>query len=77
MLAELWKGFPSVFDSIVPQAPAYADASRKGQPVSLVVGRSSPEARRFALLAEEIETLMARAGTEEERDDSRYPNGLL
>ena len=77
VLGELWNGFPAVLDSIVPYARSYARASERGLPVGFLAGRTSPEARRFALLAEEVETLIARAAGEEEADETRPAHELI
>lgn len=77
ILGELWSGFPAVLDNIVPLAEVYATASARGLPVGFLEGRASPEARRFALLADEVEDLMARMSGEEERDHVRPARELL
>lgn len=77
ILGELWSGFPAVLDSIVPFARAYARASERGLPVGFLEGRTSPEARRFTLLAEEVDTLIARSTVQEEADEVRPARELL
>ena len=55
ILGEIWNGFGGVFESIIPRVDTFHEASRKGLPVSFLPGPVSPEARRFELLAAEVE----------------------
>jgi len=67
VLGEAWSGFAGVLDTMVPRAPAFSAASLEGLPLAFVGGRASPEARRFDLLANELEGLM-HGGGERERE---------
>jgi len=60
ILGEIWNGFGGVFESIVPRVDAFHEASRRGLPVSFLPGPVSPEARRFELLAAEVEAQIRR-----------------
>ncbi len=51
----LWGGFEAVLETTVPRAEVFQQASAKGLPLSLLGGPASPEARRFELLAAEVE----------------------
>ncbi len=66
VLSEIWNGFPDALETIVPRVEAFARASALGVPVAFLAGQAgSPEARRFDLLADEIEDRMNRIdGTE-------------
>lgn len=79
VLGEIWSGFSGVLETVVPRVDAFSEASRKGLPVSFLAGAPSPEARRFELLAAELELLMARHGAdgEEETRDERAQRDLL
>lgn len=56
ILGEIWNGFGGVLESIIPRVDTFHEASRRGLPVSFLPGPVSPEARRFELLAAEVET---------------------
>jgi chromosome partitioning protein len=61
VLSEIWNGFPDALETIVPRTEAFARASALGIPVAFLAGHAgSPEARRFDLLADEVETRMNR-----------------
>jgi chromosome partitioning protein len=70
VLLELWNGFGGLLETVIPRATIFLEASRAGLPVGFLGGRPSPEARRFELLAAELEGIIQkRAGTEVERGD--------
>ena len=77
VLSEIWTGFGGVLESIVPRAAVYVEASRRGVPVAFLSGPVSPEARRFSLLAAEIEHQIQRLGFEEARHDEQPERRLL
>jgi chromosome partitioning protein len=56
----LWGGFSGVLETAIPRAEVFASASDKGLPVAFLAGPVSPEARRFELLAAEIDTIVAK-----------------
>lgn len=58
-MVALWTELEGVLDSSIPRAESLARASQLGVPVSYLDGRTPPEARRFAQLAEEIEGIIA------------------
>jgi chromosome partitioning protein len=64
---ELWSGFSGVLETVIPRAEVFGEASAKGLPLSFLAGPPAPEARRFELLAAEIESIAAREGTDEDR----------
>jgi chromosome partitioning protein len=66
VLSEIWNGFPAALETFVPRSDAFARASALGVPVGFLGGDAGgPEARRFDLLADEIEVRMSRLeGTE-------------
>ncbi len=69
VLGEMWSGFPGVLESIVPRGEIYARACERGVPVAFLAGSSSPEARRFDALAQELETIMDRLSGKEAADE--------
>jgi len=61
VLSEIWSGFPDALETVVPRTEAFAMASSMGIPVAFLGGQSGgPEARRFDLLADELEGRMNR-----------------
>ncbi len=61
VLSEIWNGFPDALETIVPRTEAFARASGLGVPVGFLGGEAgAPEARRFDLLADELEGRMNR-----------------
>jgi len=69
----IWSEFGGVFDTFIPRADVFLKASEKGVPVCFLGGLLAPEARRFELLAEEIEQALGLGGMEdgEERESRR------
>jgi len=65
VLVELWNGFGGMLETVIPRSPVFLEASREGLPVGYLGGPIAPEARRFELLAAEVEGIIQkRAGTE-------------
>lgn len=62
VLSEIWS-LDGVLETVIPRVATFAEASRKGLPVAFLPGPVSPEARRFDLLAAEVEHVMARSST--------------
>lgn len=58
VMIELWTGFGSVLETVIPSADVFAVASEEGLPIGYLEGPVAPEARRFDLLAAELETAM-------------------
>jgi chromosome partitioning protein len=78
ILAEMWNGFPGVLETIVPRSPAFATASGSGVPIAFLSGQTNPEARRFEVLADELEARMNRlAGATEPLDEAQPVRQLL
>ncbi len=77
VLGEIWNGFEGVLESSVPRSAAFLRASRRGLPLAFLAGSPSPEARRFDLLAEELEATVARLRDKEEPDAGRPERALL
>lgn len=61
----LWSGFEGVLETVVPRAQVFLDASQRGLPLAFLGGPVSPEARRFEMLASEIEGIVNQEGTDE------------
>lgn len=68
VLVDAWTELTGVFETVIPRADIFAIASQAGVPVGYLGGPPSPEARRFDLLAAEIEALMTRTTDPEPRD---------
>ncbi len=77
VLGEIWNGFPDALETIVPRAEAFARASEMGIPVSFLSGATSHEARRFELLAGELEARMDRIRGMERVDEAKPARQLL
>lgn len=77
VLTNVWRSLPGVLDSIIPRVPDFALASHRGLPVAYLGGAVSPEARRFDLLASELEVLMSRLAAEEVPHEHRAERQLL
>jgi len=77
VLAEIWNGFPDALETIVPRAEVFARASEGGIPVGFLAGPTAPEARRFQLLADELEVRMNRLEGKEKSDEAHPARHLL
>jgi chromosome partitioning protein len=77
ILGEIWNGFGGVLESIVPRVEAFHEASRRGLPVSFLPGPVSPEARRFELLAAEVEALVRKRVPGSMPEEARPQRELL
>jgi chromosome partitioning protein len=65
VLVELWTGFGGLLETVIPRAPVFLEASQAGLPVGYLGGRPAPEARRFELLAAELEGIIQKRGGKE------------
>ncbi len=78
VLSEIWSGFPDALETIVPRTEAFARASALGVPVAFLGGEAgAPEARRFDLLADEIEGRMNRLDGMEKVHEAQPARQLL
>jgi chromosome partitioning protein len=59
VLGAAWSKLGGVLENAIPRSPVFSRASELGVPVGFLAGRTPPEARRFALLATEIESTIA------------------
>lgn len=73
----LWSGFDGVLETMIPRADVFAQASRKGLPLSFLGGPVSPEARRFELLANELENAMSALEGPHGQDETRSERQLF
>jgi chromosome partitioning protein len=73
ILGEMWNGFPGVLETVVPRSEAFAVASGNGVPIAFLSGQTNPEARRFEVLADELEAKMSRLVGEPARIDEAQP----
>jgi chromosome partitioning protein len=78
VLSEIWNGFPDALETVVPRSEAFARASALGVPVGFLGGDAGgPEARRFDLLADEIEGRMSRLDGTEKVHEAQPARQLL
>jgi chromosome partitioning protein len=78
VLSEIWSGFPDALETIVPRTDAFARASALGVPVGFLGGDiGAPEARRFDLLADELEGRMSRLDGMERAHEAQPTRQLL
>jgi chromosome partitioning protein len=78
VLSEIWNGFPDALETVVPRSDAFVRASALGIPVGFLGGDAGgPEARRFGLLADEIEERMARLDGMEKVHEAQPARQLL
>jgi len=77
VLSEMWSGFPSVLETIVPRAEVFARACENGIPVGFFAGPRPPEARRFEILAEELTAKMLDFDQTEKPHDAQPARQLL
>lgn len=77
VMGTVWSELGGVLDTCIPRASIFARASELGLPVSFLAGRTPPEARRFGLLAGEIEALIAAATGEEGDVDETMHRQLI
>jgi chromosome partitioning protein len=78
VLSDVWNGFPDSLETVVPRSEVFARASVLGIPVGFLAGEAgSPEARRFTLLADELEMRMSRAARMERVHEAQPARQLL
>jgi chromosome partitioning protein len=78
VLSEMWNGFPATLETIIPRTEAFARASALGIPVGFLgAGMGESEARRFGLLADELETRMSRLHEMEKVHEAQPARQLL
>ncbi|RLB54570.1 MAG: chromosome partitioning protein [Deltaproteobacteria bacterium] len=58
VLIQSWRDLAGVFETIIPRADVFLEASETGLPLAYLSGPKRPEARRFEMLANEISNLM-------------------
>lgn len=62
VMSAVWGNLGGVLETVVPWSEVYARASKVGLPVAFLGGVVSPEARRFEMLAGELESRIAQLG---------------
>ena len=77
VMMELWTDFAGVMDTVIPRNEIFATASLKGLPVGYLSGPLPPEARRFQVLASEVEALIAELSPQGAQDDVERPERAL
>jgi chromosome partitioning protein len=77
VLREIWSGFSGVLDIAIPRTDAFAQASWEGRPLSYLGGKIRPEARRFNMLATEVEQRIRELAIERGEDDERPQRELV
>ncbi len=76
-LGQVWGSEAHVLETVIPRVAVFSEASRRGVPVSFLPGAAAPEARRFDLLAAELEQGMERITRAEAPADERPQRELL
>lgn len=72
VMSAVWSGFGGVLDTVIPRSEVFTEASEIGIPLSFLGGRTRPEARRFALLSDEIEArINDMTGAEDDQEHRR------
>jgi len=59
VMGAVWSGLAGVLETMIPRADVFAQASQLGLPVAFLAGKPTPEARRFGLLANELDARIA------------------
>jgi chromosome partitioning protein len=78
VLSEVWNGFAATLETVVPRTEAFARASALGIPVGFLgAGAGESEARRFDLLADELEARMNRLHGRERVHEAQPARQLL
>lgn len=77
VMAEVWSGFDCVFDTTIPRAEVFGSASLRGVPLGFLPGSLSPEARRFGVLAAEVEATIESLSERSPADVERPQRALL
>ncbi len=71
VLGTAWSHLAGVLENAIPRSSVFARASELGLPVGFLAGRTPPEARRFELLASEVERVIADSGAAGEADEKQ------
>jgi chromosome partitioning protein len=72
VMGTVWGGFGGVLETTIPRSDVFAEASELGIPVGFMGGRRPPDARRFGMLAEEVESRILEAdGGHDEQEHRR------
>jgi chromosome partitioning protein len=77
LVGEIWNDFPATFETMVPRTELFAKASAQGVPVGFLGGAASAEARRFQLVADEVEARMDQLQGKEVGHEDLPPRRLL
>jgi chromosome partitioning protein len=77
VMSTVWSEIDGVLETVIPRADVFAEASELGLPVAFLSGRTPPEARRFDLLASELEAAMADLSDAEGGFDEKPQRELL
>lgn len=77
VMSAVWSGFATVFDTCIPRAEVFARASERGLPVGFLSRKPVPDARRFAVLANEIELTIASLNEPSGAADETTPRQLV
>ncbi len=77
VMGTVWSELSGVLDTCIPRAEVFSRASELGLPVSFLAGRNPPEARRFALLAGEVEGLIEELTGERGESDEAHHRQLV
>jgi chromosome partitioning protein len=59
VMHSVWSQLETVLDTYIPRSQVFGEASVAGLPLSFLGGRTRPEAKRFDVLAAEVEALIS------------------
>jgi chromosome partitioning protein len=62
VMEQVWSGFGGVLETMIPRAEVFLNASQLGLPLAFLGGPLGPEARRFDMLATELEAVADQLG---------------
>lgn len=72
VMSSVWSGFGGVMETVIPRSDVFTKASEIGIPLSFLGGSIRPEARRFTLLSDEVETRINQmTGVEDDHEHRR------
>ncbi len=77
VMSTVWSEIDGVLETVIPRADVFAEASELGLPVAFLSGKTPPEARRFDLLASELEAAISELSDAQGGFDEKPQRELL
>lgn len=77
VMGTVWSQLGGVLETVIPRAEAFARASEIGIPVAFLAGPTPTEARRFDMLAAEVENRVAQLTGARRRPDDQVQRELI